>query len=225
MGNEYIITKQVNNVIKVYDTQSNSFRDINFNMKQNGFVLFYRTALSIIEYYYNICGFFYLDRVRRKIHLIDLNDSLIAIPECSFIEMIDVCKSSLVEYNISERVDYNPSLGFISLYLQKNIDDISDFFTKLCYSIMKNTKLLNSFVTINDSIIYPISVEELYIFTKNVYKLTHFDYITPDYDTSFKYTIDSLINGYHINFSKNDIEKYVYNISLLAYEKVAKNNG
>ena len=77
----------------------------------------------------------------------------------------------------------------------------------------------------NCSIILPISVEELYAFAQRVYELTEFDYITPDYNTSFKYTIDGLINGYHINFSKDDIEKFAYNISRLAYEKVAEYNG
>ena len=70
-----------------------------------------------------------------------------------------------------------------------------------------------------------MSVQELYTFAQNVYKLTQFDYINPDYETSFKYTVDSLINGYHINFSISDIKKYAYNISRLAYEKVAKYNG
>lgn len=215
----------MNEVIKVYDIQSNSFRDINFSMNQNGFVLFNCSALSVFKCYYNICGFFYLDRIRSKIHLIDLNDCLIAIPEYSFIEIVDDCKSSLVEYNITERVDFRPSLGFICLYLQEKLDDISDYFTKLCYNIMQNNRLLNSFAKMNDSIIYPISEQELYAFAQNVFKLTHFDYISPDYDTSFKYTIDSLINGYHINFTKDDIEKYAYNISRLAYEKVVEYNG
>ena len=49
--------------------------------------------------------------------------------------IIDDCKSSLVEYNITERVDFRPSLGFICLYLQEKLDDISDYFTKLCYNI------------------------------------------------------------------------------------------
>ena len=209
-------------MIKVYDIQSKSFRDINSSMNQDGFVLFNRSAISIIKYHYNICGFFYLDKVRRKIHLIDINDSLIAIPKYSFIEMIDVCKSNLVEYNITENVDFQPSLGFISLNLQKKINDISDYFSNLCFEIMYNPILINSFARINDSIIYPISVQELYTFAQNVYKLTYFDYITPDYDTNVKYTIDGLINGYHINFSTNDIKKYAYNISLLAYEKVAE---
>ena len=86
-------------------------------------------------------------------------------------------------------------------------------------------KDINYHKRMNDSIIYPISEQELYAFAQNVFKLTHFDYISPDYDTSFKYTIDSLINGYHINFTKDDIEKYAYNISRLAYEKVVEYNG
>lgn len=212
-------------MIQVYEIQSNSFRDINFSMSHNGFVLFYRSALSIIEHHYKVCGFFYLDRVRRKIHLIDFNDSLIAIPEYSFFQMVDVCKTNLEKYNITDRVDYHPSLGFLNLYIDEKNCDNSDCFINLCLEIMHNTILLNRFAEINDSIIYPVSIQELYTFARSVYKLTRFDYITPDYDTSFKYTIDGLINGYHINFSKNDIEKYAYNISRLAYEKVAEYNG
>lgn len=211
-------------MIQVYDIHNKVFYDLNCNTKQNEFVLFQRSALSVVKQYYNICGSFYLDKVRRKIHLIDINESSIAIPNYSFIEMIDICKSNLEKYNITERIDYQPSLGFINLYIEEKDSDLSDYFNNLCFDIMHNTRLLNSFARINESIIYPISEQELYVFAQNVYKLIHFDYVSPDFDLSFKYTIDALINGYHINFSKNDIEKYAYNISRLAYEKVAKCN-
>ena len=139
--------------------------------------------------------------------------------------MIDICRINLEKHNITEGADFHPSLGFISLYLQKKFHDISDYFTNLCLEIINNSILFNKFAIMNDSIIYPMSVQELYTFAQNVYKLTQFDYINPDYETSFKYTVDSLINGYHINFSISDIKKYAYNISRLAYEKVAKYNG
>jgi len=210
------------NLIQVYDIQSKSFRDINYSTNNPGFVLFNRSAISIIEQHYNICGFFYLDRSRRKINLIDINDSTIAIPEYSFIEMADTCKSNLEKYNITDRVDFHFSLGFINLYIEGKDCNTSDYFTSLCFDIMHNIRLLNTFAIINASIIYPISTQELYAFAQNVYKLTSFDYITPDYDTNFKYVIDGLINGYHINFSEDDVRKYAYNISQLAYEKVAE---
>lgn len=212
-------------MIKVYDIQNNSFRDINSSMREGGFVLFERSAVSVLNQYYNICGYFYLDIIRRSIHIIDINDELLAIPEAYFSNMIDNCKNKIEKYNVIANINYHPSLVFLSLDMGEKYYDESDCFANLCFEIMYNPILINSFAKMNDSIIYPISEQELYAFAQNVFKLTHFDYISPDYDTSFKYTIDSLINGYHINFSKDDIEKFAYNISRLAYEKVAEYNG
>lgn len=212
-------------MIQVYDIQSKSFRDISCSINEGGFVLFKRSAVSALKQYYNICGYFYLERIRRTIHIIDINDETLAIPEVFFINMIDTCKNEIEKYNVINNADYQPSLTFLSLCIGKKHNDESDYFSNLCFEIMYNPILINSFARINDSIIYPLSVRELYAFTQSIYKLIRFDYITPDYDMNFKYTIDGLINGYHINFSKNDIEKYAYNISRLAYEKVAKYNG
>ena len=212
-------------MIKVYDIQSKSFRTINCNMSDGGFVLFNRSAVSVLKQYYSICGYFYLDRKRRTTQIIDISDEILAIPEVFFYNMIDACKNEIETYNVIDNVDYHPSLAFLSLYMEKKYNDDIDYFSNLCFEIMYNPTLINSFAEINDSLIYPISTQELYDFTQSIYKLTHFDYITPDYNTSFKYTIDGLINGYHINFSKNDIDKYAYNISRLAYEKVANYNG
>ena len=215
----------MNEVIKVYDIQSNTFRDINSKMTDGGFVLFKRVAVSVLKQYYNICGYFYLDKIRRSIHIIDINDVIVAIPEVFFSNMIDTCKKEIEKYNVIDNVNYRPSFVFLCLYMgEKHIDEF-DCFANLCFEIMYNPILINSFAKANDSIVYPISQQELYAFAKSVYNLIRFDYITPDYDTSFKYTIDSLINGYHINFSKDDIEKFAYNISRLAYEKVAEYNG
>lgn len=194
-------------MIQVYDIQSNTFRDINSKMRDGGIVLCKRAAVSVLKQYYNICGYFYLDKIKRSIHIIDINDEILAIPEVFFSNMIDACKNEIEKYNVIDNVNYHPSFVFLSLSIGEKHYDESDYFANLCFEIMCNPILINSFAKANDSIVYPVSQQELYSFTQNVYKLIHFDYITPDYDTSFKYTIDSLINGYHINFSKNDIEK------------------
>ena len=193
-------------------------------MSKGGLVLFKRSAVSIIKQYYNLCGYFYLDRKKRTIQIIDINDEILAIPEVFFFNMIDACKNEIEKYNVIDNVNYRPSFVFLSLSMGEKHYDESDCFANLCFEIMYNPILINSFAKMNDSIIYPISAEELYAFAQKIYELTGFDYITPGYDTSFKYTIDGLINGYHINFSKDDIEKYAYNISRLAYEKVAEYN-
>lgn len=207
-------------MIQVYDIHKKAFKNIDLNTQEQDFILFDRTAITIVKKYYNICGYFYLDKINRHIHFIDFDDNILVIPQSSFCSMIDICKAELETYNIAEGINYKPSLAFLCLCYEEKPYDSYDYFTNLCFDIMCNSVLLNDFAAINDSIIYPTSVQELYEFAQNVYKITNFDYISPDYDKTFKYIVDGLINGYHIALSYNDVKKYAYNISLLALEKL-----
>ena len=71
--------------------------------------------------------------------------------------------------------------------------------------------------------VFPVNISELYSFSNNIYSLIQFDYMSKDYEIQFKYTIDALINGYHMNFSLFEIKKYAYNICQLALEKLEEN--
>lgn len=210
-------------MIKVYDMQNKFFRDINTGSIKSGFVLFERLALSTIEKFYNICGYFYLNREKKSIDPIDIQENTIAIPEECFCTMNNICRDALEKYNTTSIINFNLSYQFICLYSGIVGDETLCCFVKICDIIMNDFVLLNKFSSLNKSVFYPISSEELYNFTENVYKLIRFDYINKDYETKFKYVVDALIHGYHINFNKDDVEKYAYNISQLAYEKLEEN--
>ena len=69
------------------------------------------------------------------------------------------------------------------------------------------------------SLYEPTTYVELCEFTRNVFKMSKVDILSYDYQVSKKYLIDSLIKGYHINFTDNEIEKYLFQISNLVDER------
>lgn len=211
-------------MVQVYNPDNKSFRAIKDSANEAAYVLLDRSAVSILKQHYTICGFFFLDTINRIIHPIDISERILAIPEKTIPKMSNTCISSLEKYNLTEGIDYNPSLAFLSISSVENYNFPDDYFANLCYGIFKNQVLLNSLAYYNDSLIFPISTQELYEFAQYLFRLFHFDYLTQDYKLGFKYTIDGLINGYHINFTKSDIEYYAYNISRLAFERLVENH-
>jgi len=212
-------------VIQVYDIQNKSFRDISHTTANNGLVCFSRDSISVIEKYYLICGNYCIDILRRNIFLIDIQNHVIIVPETTFI-LLEPCFIQKIEkYNI-----YNEQLVHLSysfLYLMGQIGkkerEKVDPFTLICETMIKKQISFALFTTYGKSIYFPIDTSELYLFSKRIHDLIQFDYISKDYERRFKYILDALINGYHMNFSSFEIKKYAYNICQLALEKLEEN--
>ena len=211
-------------MIQVYDIQSNSFRNIS-QIKNNGLAYFSRESISVIKKYYIICGNYCIDNFFQSVFLIDVQNYDVIIPEAILILLNSHFVQEIEKYNVCNEQPVNLSFSFfyfngqIEEHERKEIDPL----TLVCEFIIKNKKLLTPFIAKGKSLVFPVNISELYSFSNNIYSLIQFDYMSKDYEIQFKYTIDALINGYHMNFSLFEIKKYAYNICQLALEKLEEN--
>lgn len=216
-------------MIKVFDLENKTFRDINdeCNIDVNGLVFFERAAISIIEYYYLICGYFFFNKENRNIIPIDIQNDLIVLDEYAFNDMSSECKKKLEKYNLTKCSRQMFSYPYFCLWYKEDIISIdnTDYFTCFCKKILNDVSLINKFILMNESVYFPNTNSELYRFAQVLYKFTDFNYINNDFELGFKYIIDSLIKGYHINMNENDINKYAYHISHFAYKKLEEYNA
>lgn len=210
-------------MIKVFDTQTKTYRDILDNQEEcNGLVCFSRDSIPIIEKYYLICGYYCIDTYRYQILQIDIQNDIVIIPEIVLLGLLPTFIQEMEEYNISNLQKVTLSNSFIYIwfdYENKTIDEVNPF-ALVCKQIMANSVLLNRFIINSTSVFYPVTVSELYSFAQRLNGLFPYDYISKDYVIEFKYVIDALIKGYHLNFNEFDIRKYAFNISQLTYEKM-----
>ena len=210
-------------MIKVFDTQTKTYRDILDNQEEcNGLVCFSRDSIPIIEKYSLICGYYCIDTHRFRILQIDIQFDIVIIPEIVLLGLLPTFIQEMEEYNITDLPKVTLSYSFIYLWFNdenKTIDEVEPF-ALVCKQIISNTVLLNRFIINRKSIYYPITVPELYIFAQRLNGLFPYDYISKDYVIEFKYVINALIKGYHLNFNEFDIRKYAFNISQLTYEKM-----
>ena len=91
-------------------------------------------------------------------------------------------------------------------------------FIKLCSNIVGSKERYNSFLKAGISLYEPTTYEELCEFTRNLFEISKVDVFSCDYYESIKYLIDSLIKGYHINFTNEEILTYFIQISKLVDE-------
>ena len=211
-------------MIQVYDIQSNSFRNIS-QIKNNGLAYFSHESISVIKKYYIICGNYCIDNFFQSVFLIDVQNYDVIIPEAILILLNSHFVQEIEKYNVCNEQPVNLSFSFF--YLNGQIEEHErkkiDPLTLVCEFIIKNKKLLTPFIAQGKSLVFPVNISELYSFSNNIYSLIQFDYMSKDYEIQFKYTIDALINGYHMNFSLFEIKKYAYNICQLALEKLEEN--
>lgn len=214
-------------MIKVFDLDNKAFRDINdkSNIDVSGLVFFERAAISIMEFYYLICGYFFFNREKRNVIPIDIQNDLIVLDEYAFNDMSSECKKKLEKYNLTQCSRHFFSYPYLCLWYKKDISiENIDYFTCFCNKILNDTFLINKFALMNESVYFPNTNLELYRFTQVLYKFTAFNYINNDFELGFKYIIDALIKGYHINMNENDINKYAYHVSHFAYQKLEEYN-
>lgn len=179
----------------------------------------------MIKKYYIICGNYCIDNFFQSVFLIDVQNYDVIIPEAILILLNSHFVQEIEKYNVCNEQPVNLSFSFF--YLNGQIEEHErkeiDPLTLVCEFIIKNKKLLTPFIAKGKSLVFPVNISELYSFSNNIYSLIQFDYMSKDYEIQFKYTIDALINGYHMNFSLFEIKKYAYNICQLALEKLEEN--
>ncbi len=210
----------------VYDEFSHSFRDLN---KKNynddivcGSVLLKREAISEIQKYFYICGYAIIEKENRFCFPIDIQKDKLVIFEGTYNCMPAQLQESLIAYNISDLPNRRWSPFF---FRWQFLCDYSVFaecgsFIKLCSNIFGSQARFNKLLTMDNVVLYePTTYNELCEFTRNALALSNVSINNYDYDKPIKYLIDSLLKGYHINFTEKDIASYFFKICSLVDER------
>lgn len=209
----------------VYDETNSAFRKLNKSNYNDdiicGTVLLRREALPDISEYFHICGYVIIDKEEKCAYPIDIHKDRVVIFEGTYNCMPVPLKNKLIKHNIQELPDKIWSSFFFQwqFLCDFNAFENNGFFIKLCSNILGSHQKYKRFIELDISLFEPSSYSELCSFTRNILNLSNVDIYGFDYYKSFKYLIHSLVNGYHINFSDQEISSYFFQISKLVDER------
>lgn len=215
--------------IRVYDDLERSFRNLNINNYNDDFIVgtifFERDALVVIKKYFVVCGYVLIDKTGAD-YPVDIRKNEIAILEGTYNSFPGDLKQELIAYNIIKEPDIVWSSFFFEWQFICDWDVFLKHgsFVELCSKVLANNNILGKLVEKKYDLIFPIDYSELCQFTQNVSALFDIELYNKDYTKEINYIIDSLLNGYHINLSDDEIELYCLRISLSVCSKLGEAN-
>lgn len=218
-------------IIRVYDVFKRKFRDLmptNYNDDiAVGAVILSKEALKEITKYYVICGYVLIDKETKMKCPIDIHPDRLVLFEGTYNGFPKNLKNDLIRYNITFINDRIWSHFFFEWNFMSKWDCFTNNgpFIEMCSNFLGDELIISKMVNDSISIIEPTTYGELCEMTKNSIELSGTDYIGQDYDDSFKYLVDSLINNYHIIFSANEIKKYALNICYVINKQWENNHA
>lgn len=209
----------------VYDESIKSFRRLDKNNYNDdivfGTIFLQRDALTEIKKHFQICGYILISNQERCAYPIDIHKDKVVLFEGIYNRMPKTLKNDLIKYNIKVLPNKIWTPFFFNWQFMCDMSAFEKFggFIKLCSNILNSVKRYESFLKSGISIYAPTTYEELCEFTRNVFEMSKVDVLSYDYYESIKYLIDSLIKGYHINFTDQEIDSYLIQISKLIDER------
>lgn len=213
--------------VMVYDRSINKFRQAYNNYNDDnrncvcGTVYFSRNALVELSRHFPVCGFVFIDKITNCDYPIDIQKDRIATYEWVFNGLPYNVQALLEQYNITDLPAQEWSSFFLNWQMSScsNALEESGNFIKLCNNILTNDNRYQAFINSGVSICEPTTYDELCSFTKKLFEISEFDYLSGDYTEEIKYLFDSLINRYHINFNDQEILSYCMLISKIVDER------
>lgn len=214
--------------LMVYDESIENFRELNKTNYSDdivcGTVILQRSAIEEIKKYFQICGFMLISAESGSCYPIDIHKDKIVLFEGTYNNMPESLKEMLIQYNITPLTEKIWSSFFFHWQF---LCDWSAFekhgsFIQLCSNILGIKERYRSFLDAGICLYEPATYEELCEFTRNIFKVSKIDVFSYDYYKSIKYLIDSLINGYHINFTNEEVLDYFLEISKLVDDRWEK---
>lgn len=214
----------MNEKLLVYDETKKSFRDLDVSNYNDDYIIgtlfFERIALEEIKKYYIICGYALIEKETNNIYPIDIHKTNVVMLEGTYNSLQDELKKELIKYNLHtcpEKI-WSHTFFMWQFMCDFSVFDRSGPLIKLCHNIFSTENRMRQLIDNNISIYEPISYNELCVLTKELISISKINIYEYDYYDSFKYMIDSLIKGYHINFSEKDITKVSLQICQLIDE-------
>ena len=212
----------------VYDESTQKFRKLDKNNYNDdvvcGCVLLKREAINEIKKYYHICGYAIVEKKDRFLYPIDIQKDKLVVFEGTYNCMPEELKKVLVEYSIDNLMGELWSFFFFRwiFMCDSRVFDEYGPFVKLCSNILGSESRCRDFFASDVALYEPTTYAELCNYVSDILKLSCVDVNGYDYTETIKYLIDSLVKGYHINFTEDDIASYFYKISKLVDERWAK---
>ena len=209
----------------VYDENAKAFRNLDKSNYNDdiifGTVFLKRQAIFEIKKYFHICGYALIEKEYGNLYPIDIHKDKIVLFEGTYNCMPISLKRALVKYNIQTLPDRIWSSFFVQwqFMCDDNAFDSYGSFIKLCSNIIDSPPKYALFVNSDIALYEPTTYKELCDFTRDILALSGVDIYGYDYYEDKKYLIDSLVKGYHINFSDEEISSYFYQISKLIDER------
>ena len=178
-----------------------------------GSVFFTRDAINVIEKYYRIIGYIICDD-KGVYYPIDVRKNDIAILEGTYNCIEDELKKELVPYNIKiEPAEvWSPFFFRWQFMCDWNVFETCGDFINIASKIIGNERLMKKIIDDKIDYVLPVNYKELSQMVRGLNKLFGVEFYNKDYYEEINYLFDSLVNGYHINMSTEEVETYCYQL-------------
>ena len=215
--------------IVVFDDYKRCFRKLNKSNYNDdlvvGSVFFTRSAISVIEKYYRIIGYIICDE-KGLYYPIDVKNDEITMLEGTYNCLTDKLKMELVPYNIQVEPLTIWSSFFFRWQFMCDWDafENSGSFIKLSSLIIENDLLVKKIIDERINFVFPTNYKELSQMVCGLNKLFGVTFYNKDFYEEINYLFDSLLSGYHINMSKDEVDTYCYQFCDYVLKKVEAEN-
>lgn len=229
IGAIFIEGNHMNNEI-VYDIRRRIFRALDVNNYNDdlivGILFFEREAISVIVKYFRIVGYVMIDEIDNY-YPIDIREDDVVIFEGTYNWLPDKLKKELEHYIIQEKPNPMMSRFFYRWQLlgDWNVFDDSGSYIKLAAVVNGNDVLKKKLVDEHIDLVFPINYKELSKLACNLSHLFEVEFYNKGYYEDVNYLFDSLINGYHINMTTDEVYKYCYQLCSYVVDKEDEENA
>lgn len=138
----------------------------------------------------------------------------IAILEGTYNCIEDELKKELVPYNIKiEPAEaWSPFFFRWQFMCDWNVFETCGDFINIASKIIGNERLMKKIIDDKIDYVLPVNYKELSQMVRGLNKLFGVEFYNKDYYEEVNYLFDSLVNGYHINMSTEEVETYCYQL-------------
>lgn len=203
--------------IRVYDECTGIFRDLDTTNYDDditiGCVLFERSSLEVFRTVFCICGYLLIGENNSRFP-IDIHDDHISLLEGTFNCLPEKLQKQLVKYNIDVKPELEWSAFFCSNFILGMSGSFAyeDSFVSLCSNIVEEPETLKRMISKRICLVFPSKYEELCDFAINLKCVLETEILNPQYIENMNYLLDSLLNKYRVNMSREEIEILCYQL-------------
>lgn len=205
------------NSIAVFDDFKCCFRELDTTNYNDdiivGVIFFRRDAINVINNYYRIIGYLICDENGVN-YPIDIRKNDIALFEGTYNCLCEELKKKLIQFNIQDKPQMIWSNFFILWQFVCDFDVFkkSGSFIKLASEIAGNEKMMKKLLAKKIDYVFPLNYKELSKMAYGLNRLYGIEFYNKDYYEEINYLFDSIMNGYHINMTLEEVETYCYQL-------------